>query len=94
MSKAGISFEVLEKELLENEEVKNEIDNLKLRYDIIAQMIEARKEQGITQAELAKRCGTQKSHISRMESGNYNPTLDFLIKIAKGMGKELHLTIR
>lgn len=94
MSKASVPFEILEKELLENKIVKKEIDDLKPRYDIISQMIEARKEQGITQAELAKRCGTQKTHISRMESGNYNPSLDFLIKIAKGLGKEIQITMK
>lgn len=93
MSKAGIPFEQLENELLQNEEFRQECENLKPRYEIISQIIEARKEQGITQEELARRCGTQKSHISRMESGNYNPSLDFLIKIANGLGKKIRINL-
>lgn len=79
--------------LLQNEEVRIEYEQLKPRYEIVAQIIQARKEQGITQEELAARCGTQKSNISRMESGNYNPSLDFLIKIANGLGKKIHVNL-
>ncbi|MDE7331676.1 MAG: helix-turn-helix transcriptional regulator, partial [Lachnospiraceae bacterium] len=61
-------------------------------YETIEQIIRARKEQNITQAELAKRVGTQKSNISRLESGNYNPSLDFLAKIAESLGKKISVT--
>lgn len=89
MSKASVSFDSIKNELMMDEEFRKEYDKLKPRYEIIAQIIETRKEQNMTQAELAKRVGTQKSNISRLESGNYNPSLDFLIKVAKSLGKEL-----
>ena len=50
-----------------------------------------RRQKNMTQEELAKKIGTQKSNISRLESGNYNPSLDFLIKVAAGLGKELKI---
>ena len=53
-----------------------------------------RKEQNMTQSELAKRVGTQKSNISRLESGNYNPSLDFLVKVAGSLGKNLSVRIK
>ena len=53
-----------------------------------------REEKGYSQEELAQKVGTKKSNISRLESGNYNPSLDFLYKIAKGLGKELHIEFR
>lgn len=40
------------------------------------------------------RVGTQKSNISRLESGTYNPSLDFITKVAKCLGKEVHIEIR
>lgn len=94
MSKASVPFELLESELLKDNEVRAEYENLKPRYDVISQMIKIRNEQGITQEELARRIGTKKSNISRMESGNYNPSLDFLVKIANGLGRTLHVQIR
>lgn len=46
--------------MLKDEAFKAEYKKLKPRYEAIAQIIRARKEQNITQAELAKRVGTQK----------------------------------
>jgi DNA-binding XRE family transcriptional regulator len=89
MSKASVSFDSVKNVLMMDEDFRKEYDKLKPRYEIIAQIIETRKEQNMTQAELAKRVGTQKSNISRLESGNYNPSLDFLIKVARSLGKEL-----
>ncbi len=93
MSKAGISFEEMKSDMLKDEEFEIEYEKLKPRYEAIEQIIRARKEQNITQAELAKRVGTQKSNISRLESGNYNPSLDFLAKIAESLGKKISVTI-
>lgn len=93
MSKAGVKFERIKEKLLEEEEFRNEYERLKPRYDIISQFIEARAEKNITQEELAKMVGTQKSNISRLESGTYNPSLDFLIKVAKCLGKEIKVKL-
>lgn len=93
MSKAGVSFEEMKIDMLKDEEFRIEYEKLKPRYEAIEQIIRARKEQNITQAELAKRVGTQKSNISRLESGNYNPSLDFLAKIAESLGKKISVTL-
>ncbi len=93
MSKAGISFEEMKADMLKDEEFRIEYEKLKPRYEAIEQIIRARKEQNMTQAELAKRVGTQKSNISRLESGNYNPSLDFLAKVAESLGKSLSVQL-
>ncbi len=67
---------------------------LEPEYELIKQIIQARTEQSLTQQELADRIGIRQSNISRLESGNYNPSLDFLKKIANGLGKELHIEFR
>lgn len=73
MSRAGVSFEEVRVELMKDEEFRSEYEKLQPRYELISQIIDARKAQNMTQAELAKLVGTQKSNISRLESGNYNP---------------------
>lgn len=93
MTKAGISFEEMKADMLKDEEFKLEYEKLQPRYETIAQIIRARKEQNMTQAELAKKVGTQKSNISRLESGNYNPSLDFLVKVAESLGKTLSVQL-
>ena len=93
MSKAGVKFEDIKTKLMKDEEFKAEYEKLKLRYELISQIIDARNQLNITQEELALRVGTQKSNISRFESGAYNPSLDFVTKIVRSLGKEIHITI-
>ncbi len=66
---------------------------LSLRAGIAQQMRSARQEQQLTQEVLAERAGTKKSNISRMESGRYNPTLDFLVKVAESMDKKITINV-
>ena len=94
MSKAGVRFDEIKEMLMKDADFKDEYEKLKPRYDIISQIIEERSRQSITQEELALRVGTQKSNISRFESGTYNPSLDFLIKLAHSLGKEMQITLK
>ena len=72
-------------------EVKEEYDALGPQYEIIRAEIKSRKAAGMTQKELAERMGTAQANISRFESGNYNPTLAFLQKMARSLGKTLKI---
>ena len=64
------------------------------RYEVVEQLKSARKAQNVTQEVLAERVGTKKSNISRFESGRYNPSLDFLIKVADSRWKQIQIRIR
>ena len=63
------------------------------RQEIADQLRQVRKEQGMTQERLAEKVGTRKSNISRLESGRYNPSLDFLEKVAGGLGREIEVKV-
>lgn len=79
----------LEKELLSDPKVKKEYDKLAPRYEIISQLIAARLNKHMTQRDIAEKLGTKQSAIARLESGNINPSLEFLQKIAQVMGYKL-----
>jgi predicted transcriptional regulator len=81
------------KKILQNEKVRQELRNNEAEYRIIEEIITARQEKNLTQKDLAELVGTKQSNISRLESGNYNPTLEFLHKIARAIGKELEIRI-
>ena len=54
---------------------------------------DARKEAHLTQEELARRTGTKKSYISRLENGKIDIQISTLFKIfEKGLGKKIGLT--
>lgn len=91
MNKASVSFDSVKAKLMMDEDFKEEYEKLQPRYEIISQIIETRKEKNMTQSDLAKLMGTQKSNISRLESGNYNPSLDFLIRAAQCLDKKLKI---
>ena len=64
------------------------------REEVAQQLREVRKSQGMTQELLADRVGTKKSNISRLESGRYNPSLDFLVKVAGVLGKQIQVKVK
>lgn len=64
------------------------------RQEVARQIKQVRKEQGITQESLAELVGTKKSNISRLESGRYNPSLDFLTRVAGGLGKKIQVKVK
>lgn len=84
-------FSEMKKELLSYPEVKRVYDALEPEYAVIQAIIQKRIEKKMSQKELAKKIGTGQSAISRLESGNSNPSLRFLQKIASAL--ETRLTI-
>lgn len=55
---------------------------------------ELRKEKGLTQEELAEKCGTTKTYISRIENNASDIRLSTLIKIIReGLGGQLKLDV-
>lgn len=56
---------------------------------------DARKKKGMTQQELADKCGTNKAYISRVENDIKDVRLSTLRKIIEsGLGGELELAIK
>jgi len=53
-----------------------------------------RKENGLTQEQLAKKCGTTKTYISRIENNASDIRLSTLMRIVReGFGKHLKFTV-
>ncbi len=80
----------LEKQL-ENPEFRKEWDDLDPEYNMIQAIIDARKKSHLTQKQLAERTGIDQSDISKLETGNANPTLQVLKRLADGMDMVLKL---
>jgi len=87
------TFKDFKKQSLSYPQVKKEYDLLGPRYQIINQLIQARIKKGLTQKEIATRMGTKQSALARFESGNSNPTLKFIQKLAKALDTTFNLTI-
>ncbi len=81
------------KRLLKDKEVKRAYDALGPEFDIVSLFIKRRLEKRLTQKDLARRIGTKQSAVSRFESGEYNPTLNFLQKMADGLNTQMKITL-
>lgn len=54
-------------------------------------LLDARKEAGMTQSELAAKIGTDKSYISRVERGLTIPSISTFYRIVSAMGLTVEL---
>lgn len=63
-------------------------------YDIALQLIDLREKQGLTQAQLAERCGIDQGDISRIERGSTSPTARTLQRIAEALDADVRLVAR
>lgn len=58
---------------------------------LVKTIIALRIKENLTQRDLAEKMGTNQSAISRLESGKYNPSMDFLMRIAKALNKRVEI---
>ena len=71
----GRSWQEAREGLLADQETLSEYERLRPHYELIGQIIGARAEQGITQAQPAERVETKQTNVRRLERGERNPTL-------------------
>lgn len=82
--------------MLENPGVRAEYDRLEREeFAILDEMLAARREAGLTQAQIAERMGTKAPAVARLEgalaSGRHSPSLETLRKYAAALGKRLEV---
>ncbi len=86
-------YEEYKKILVQDKEFQTVSHELRPILDLADNILRLRLQRGWSQAELAKRAGTKQSNISRLESGQANPTYKLLKKIADAFGEDLRITI-
>jgi len=86
-----MNFKQFKQKALENPEIRREYDSLQDEFSLIDQLITMRTKAGLTQEDVAKKLGTNKSNISRLERGRSNPSWGTLSKYAKTCGFRVKL---
>ena len=77
---------------LADSEVQQAYSDLEPRFAVVRQLIELREKHGWSQRDLAERAGMKQPQLARLETGQVEPKLDTLQRLAKAMGSRL--TIR
>ena len=85
------------RKLLSNPEVKAEFDALEEEFSLFDELLKARMEAGLTQAEVARRMGTKTPAVARLEAGGGNkkhsPSISTLRKYARAVGCQLEIRL-
>ncbi len=87
----------LKQKALSSEKVKEQYDELVVEYSLLRQLLSARKDAGLTQAEVAEKMGTKAPAVTRLESslasGSHSPSLLTIEKYAHAVGCALQIKL-
>ena len=88
----GRTYREFLQEKLQDPEFKREWDEMEPEFQLIKAMLKGREDQQLSQRQLAERTGITQSDISKIETGEANPTLETLKKLASGLGMNLNIS--
>jgi transcriptional regulator with XRE-family HTH domain len=92
MAKTRDFAAVIRRRLSQDKELARLVEEESLHADVATAIYKARTSAGLTQAQLAKRAGTQQSVVARLESTDYEGhSLSMLRRIAQALNKQLRL---
>ena len=90
-----MEYSELKAKLLSDPATKTAYDEIEPEFSLLRQMLKARQEAGLTQADVAERMGTKPPAITRLESslgsGKHSPSLATLQKYAQAVGCKLQV---
>jgi len=71
---------------LSDRETKESFELYDILYYISMQIFDYRMNKGLTQKQLAEMLNVKQSMVSKLESGDYNPTIEQLWRVSKKLG--------
>ena len=86
------------KKMLKQAAVKEEYDAQAEEFALLDELLKARRQAGLTQAEVAARMGTKTPAVARLEAGGgsrrHSPSVATLRKYAQAVGCRLEIRLR
>ncbi|MBR1597807.1 MAG: helix-turn-helix domain-containing protein [Lachnospiraceae bacterium] len=80
------------KEFREELDISDEDEKIiELEKELIRTMVEIREEQGISQAELARKSNVKQPVIARLEKNVHSPQIDSLLRVLTPLGYTLQI---
>ncbi|GBE12598.1 antitoxin HigA [bacterium BMS3Bbin14] len=87
----------LKEKALQRKKVKKEYEALEPEFSLLRELLQARQNAGLSQAEVADRMGTKAPAITRLESsltsGKHSPSITTLKKYAQALGCRLEIKL-
>jgi transcriptional regulator with XRE-family HTH domain len=93
-----MTHKALVKKMLKNPAVKAEYDGQAEEFALLDELLKARRQAGLTQAEVAERMGTKTPAVARLEAGGgkgrHSPSVATLRKYAQAVGCRVEIRLR
>lgn len=77
-----------------DQDLINQIELESILVDIASSIINYRVENNLTQKELAEKLEISQAMVSKIERGDYNPSIEFLFNISKKLGLNLVVELK
>jgi ribosome-binding protein aMBF1 (putative translation factor) len=71
---------------------RKKYEALEVEFDLIRQVLNRRIKLDMSQAELAHKMKSDQATLSRLESGNFNPSIKFLKRLATALDSKLKVS--
>jgi predicted transcriptional regulator len=89
-----LTYDEMKAKMLENPTIRAEYERIEREeMPMLDAILSARKDAGLTQAQVAERMGTKATAVARLEaalvSGKHSPSIATLRKYANALGKQL-----
>src|SRR5436309_9974326 len=92
-----MTHKALVKKMLKQPEVKAEYDAQAEEFALLDELLNARRQAGLTQAEVAARMGTKTPAVARLEAGGgsqrHSPSVATLRRYANAVGCRLEIRL-
>ena len=93
-----LTYAEMQAKMLEDPEVLAEYERIEREeMPMLDMILNARRETGLTQEQVAERMGTKASAVARLEaslvSGKHSPSIATLRKYAEALGKQLDVRL-
>lgn len=92
-----LTHEEMVRKMLEHPGVEAEYDALEPEFELLDELLKARDEAGLTQGDVAKRMGTSRPAVARIEAGGgskrHSPSIATLRRYAEAVGCKLQVKL-
>jgi transcriptional regulator with XRE-family HTH domain len=93
-----MTHKALVRKMLKQPAVQAEYDEQTEEFALLDELLKARRQAGLTQAEVAARMGTKTPAVARLEAGggslHHSPSVATLRKYARAVGCRLEIRLR
>jgi DNA-binding XRE family transcriptional regulator len=89
-----ITAEELHERDMADPDYRAEHERTRFANDVAIRVLRYRTEHGLTQTAFGRLVGMRQPHVARLESGDHEPSLSTLVRLASALGEDFSVDIK